>query len=108
MHSAFSALGVLSGTSAAQALAVLALYVLIALVSLAIDRRALMVSALGYVLYTFSALLKETGVVSLNFAVTALAIGSALLLLSAFWQRSRAFVLRLVGPGLKARLPPAH
>lgn len=109
VHSAFSALGVLSGrTTPAQALAVLALYVLIALVSLAIDRRALMVSALGYVLYTFSALLKETGVVSLNFAVTALAIGSALLLLSAFWHRSRAFVLRLVGPGLQARLPPAH
>ena len=107
VHSAFSALGVLDGRAVpGQALAVLALYVALALVSLAIDRRALMVSALGYVLYTFSALLKEQGVVSLNFAVTALVLGSALLLLSAFWHRSRAFVLGRVGPGLQARLPP--
>ncbi|MDB5968847.1 MAG: hypothetical protein JWQ90_1297 [Hydrocarboniphaga sp.] len=106
VHPVFTALGVASGhTQLVQAVAVVALYVFIALVSLAIDRRALMVSALAYVLYTFSALLKEYGVVSLGFAVTALAIGSALLLLSAFWHRSRAFVLRRLPLGMQARLP---
>ena len=107
VHSAFSALGVTAAPiGTGQALAVVALYIVIALVSLAIDRRALMVAALGYVLYTFSALLERSGMVSLNFAVTALVIGSALLLLSAFWHASRALVLRRVGSGLQSALPP--
>ncbi|HIV73252.1 MAG TPA: hypothetical protein H9903_20125 [Candidatus Aquabacterium excrementipullorum] len=89
-----------------QAVIVVALYVGIALVSLAIDRRALMVSALAYVLYTFSSLLKNHGVVSLGFAITALGIGSALLLLSAFWHRSRAGVLRQLPAAWQRRLPP--
>ncbi len=102
----FSALGVTEGAANfTQASAVVALYVAIAFASLAIDRRALMVSALVYVLYTFSALLGESGGVSLGFALTGVAIGSALLLLSAFWHRSRAFVLRLLPASLTARLP---
>jgi len=107
VHPAFVALNVLGGQiNAGQALAVVVLYVAIALVSLAIDRRALMVSALSYVLYTFSALLQQFGVVSLGFAITALAIGSALLLLSAFWHPCRTFVLGFFPPAVKTRLPP--
>ena len=90
---------------ALAALAILALYIAIALVSLALDRRALMVSALAYVLYTFSNLLKVYGVVSLSFAVTALFIGSALLLLSAFWHSSRRAVLRRLPRSIQAFLP---
>jgi hypothetical protein len=109
VHPVFTTLGVSSGdTHLLPAIIVVVLYVFIALVSLAIDRRALMVSALAYVLYTFSALLKEYGVVSLGFAVTALAIGSALLLLSAFWHRSRAFVLRQLPATVRARLPSSR
>jgi len=67
-----------------------------------------MVAALGYVLYTFSALLSQYGVVSLGFAITALAMGSALLLLSAFWHRSRALVLTCLPHALQARLPSAQ
>ena len=94
VHPIFTLLGVTSGhADLGQALAVVVLYVAIALVSLAVDRRALMVSALTYVLFAFSALLKQYGVVSLSFAITAFAIGAALLLLSAFWHPTRAFVL---------------
>jgi hypothetical protein len=105
----FAALGVLDGEADLwQAIAVVALYVTIALVSLAIDRRALMVSALIYVLYTFSALLSQYGGVSLSFAITGLTIGSALLLLSAFWHASRAFVLRRLPPAAQERLAPSR
>ncbi|MDR3393687.1 MAG: hypothetical protein P4L70_01665, partial [Parasulfuritortus sp.] len=52
------------------AAAILALYLVVAVVSLWIDRRALMVSALGYVLFAFTQLLKDSGFVSLGFAVT--------------------------------------
>lgn len=107
VHPVFASLGVFDGqTTLAQAIAVVVLYVAIALISLCIDRRALMVSALVYVLYTFSALLKLYGVVSLSFAITALVIGSALLLLSAFWHPSRAFVLGICPLAVKTRLAP--
>jgi len=107
VHPVFASLGVLNGeTQLGQAILVVVLYVAIALVSIAIDRRALMVSALAYVLYAFSALLKEYGVVSLSFAITALVIGSALLLLSAFWHPSRAFVLGRLPVAVQRRLAP--
>src|SRR5664279_5138373 len=100
-------LGVTGGhADLGQALAVVVLYIAIALVSLAADRRALMVSALTYVLYAFTALLKQFGVVSLSFAITALAIGAALLLLSAFWHPARAFVLGYLPLNLQQRLAP--
>lgn len=88
------------------ALAILATYVAIAIISLSIDRRALMVSALAYVLYTFSMLLKQYGIVSLGFAVTALVIGGALLLLSAFWHVSRRVVLQRLPQFVQKYLPP--
>lgn len=106
VHPVFATLGVFNGqTTLGQAIAVIALYVVMALISLSIDRRALMVSALIYVLYTFSALLKQYGVVSLSFAITALVIGSALLLLSAFWHTSRAYVVGFLPLSLRVRLP---
>lgn len=107
VHPIFSSLQVFGGqTSPGQAVSVLALYIVIALVSLSIDRRALMVSALIYVLYAFSSLLKLYGVISLGFAVTALAIGAALLLLSAFWHASRAAVLGHCPASIRQWLAP--
>ena len=108
VHPVFAALGLLEGRVGwPAAVAVVALYAGITLASLAIDRRALMVSALAYVLYAFSALFKQYGVVSLGFAITALTIGSALLLLSAFWHVSRARVLQALPARLQLRLAPA-
>ena len=62
---------------------------MLGITALAIDRRALLVSALAYVLYALSELFKQFGAVELNVALTALVIGSALLLLSAFWHQAR-------------------
>ena len=107
VHPIFTVLGVTGGhADLGQALAVVVLYVAIALISLAVDRRALMVSALTYVLFAFSALLKQFGVVSLSFAITAFAIGAALLLLSAFWHPTRAYVLGFLPLSLQQRLAP--
>ena len=65
-----------------------------ALTALAIDRRALLVSALAYVLFALNELFEQFGAVELNVALTALVIGSALLLLSAFWHQARRVVVR--------------
>jgi hypothetical protein len=107
VHPVFSTLGIFSDQiDAGRAALVLVLYVALAFVSLCLDRRALMVSALGYVLYAFTALLRQSGVVSLSFSMTALVVGAALLVLSARWQKSRSFALRALPAGVLKRVPP--
>lgn len=105
-HSIFAMLGLLQGEpGVGKALVVVALYVGMGLIALAIDRRALLVSALGYVIYAIIALFREFGAISLNVALAAFIIGSALLLLSAFWHNVRRAVLGLLPESLGQRLP---
>jgi hypothetical protein len=109
VHPVFQALGVLDNrVSMGSAVIVVLLYVLLAGLALVIDRRALMVSALAYVLFALSSLFRELGAVGLNVALTALVIGSALLLLSAYWHTVRAALVERLPDGLRAKLPPAH
>jgi len=107
VHPIFRILGLLGegDTDPIRAIVAIAIYVVLALVALAVDRRALLVSALFYVLYAMAALFRAAGSLSASFALTALVIGSALLLLSALWHRARAGVVRLLPEGLQARLP---
>lgn len=106
VHPIFSLLGLTAGTaSTLDGIAVILLYVALGLVALAIDRRAMLVSALAYVLYALNSLFETYGVVELNVAMTALIIGSALLLLSAFWHNARRAVVRPLPPALRAKLP---
>ncbi len=107
-HPVFHMLGVFDGQiSAGMAAIVLALYVGFAFVALAVDRRALLVSSLIYVLYAMYALFTQAGAVELGAAFTALVIGSALLMLSAFWQPARRIVVGALG-GIGERLPPVQ
>jgi len=57
------------------------------------------------VLWTLSDLFERFGAVELNIALTALLIGSALLLLSAFWSNARRMVVNPLPTGLRSRLP---
>ena len=66
---------------------------------------ALLVSALAYVLYALTELFKQFGAVELNVALTALIIGSALLLLSAYWHQARRLIVTRLPSNLQARLP---
>jgi hypothetical protein len=68
----------------------------------------LLVSALAYVLYALNELFREFGAVSLNIALTALVIGSALLLLSAFWHQARAGVVQRLPAALRSLLRRPH
>ena len=107
-HPIFHMLGVFDGNiSVGMAAVVLALYVAFAMVALAVDRRALLVSSLVYVLWAMYALFEMTGLVELSAALTGLVIGSALLMLSAFWQPMRRNVVGLLG-GLGESLPPTR
>ena len=108
VHPVFTLLGLNDGTATiGEGLVVIALYVALGITALAIDRRALLVSALAYVLYALSELFKQVGAVELNIALTALVIGSALLLLSAFWHQARSVIVRQLPETLRAKLPLA-
>jgi hypothetical protein len=106
VHPVFHLLGLADNDAAAvEAVIVVLLYVGLGLTALAIDRRALLVSALAYVLWALSRLFEQFGAVELNVALTALVIGSGLLVLSAFWHNARRAVVRPLPEGLQAKLP---
>jgi len=105
-HPVFALLGLSNGSvGTGEGLLVVGLYILFGLTALAVDRRALLVSALAYVLYALTELFKQFGAVELNVALTALVIGSALLLLSAYWHQARRMIVTRLPMNLQARLP---
>jgi hypothetical protein len=108
-HTVFSSIGLTGDgvTGAGGAIAILAVYIVFGIVALIIDRRALLVSALAYVLFALAFLFRNFGSVELNFALTAFVIGSALLSLSAFWTPIRSALVRKLPDNLQARVPAA-
>lgn len=107
-HPVFHMLGVFDGEiGAPMAALVFALYLFFAFVALAVDRRALLVSSLAYVLWAMYSLFHQSGAVELSAAFTGLVIGSALLSLSAFWHPMRRAAVGLLGDFAR-RLPPTQ
>lgn len=106
VHPVFSALGA-DGATIAGAAGAVAVYLVLAVVALAVDRRALLVSALAYVLYAATTLFEAAGSSAEAFALTALVVGSLLLSLSAFWHHARRLVLAPLPAPLRQRLPSA-
>lgn len=106
VHPIFTLLGLNNGSaSLGEGVVVIALYVALGFTALAVDRRALLVSALAYVLWALADLFKRFGAVELNIALTALVIGTALLLLSAFWHQTRAAIVKPLPGSLRDKLP---
>ncbi len=92
----------------ASAMLILAIFLGLGLVSLVIDRRALLVSGLTYAGIALGTLLQRTGISDKTPAATLLALGVFILLLSALWHPLRQAVLRLLPAGLVIRLPHSH
>jgi hypothetical protein len=106
VHPIFAEIGVIDGAlSIGGAVLVIGLYVVMAMIALAIDRRALMVSSLIYVLWALNGLFDRFGAVETNVALASLVIGSALLLLSAFWHNARTLIVRGLPEGISQKLP---
>ena len=106
VHPVFTLLGLNDGNATiGEGVVVILLYVAIGITALAIDRRALLVSALAYVLFAMQQLFQQFGAVELNIALTALVIGSALLLLSAFWHQARRAIVLPLPEALREKLP---
>jgi len=106
VHPVFTLLGLNDGDATiGEGLVVVLLYVVLAVAALAIDRRALLVSALAYVLYALTDVFEQIGAVGLSVALTALVIGSALLLLSAYWHQARRLVVARLPGAVQGKLP---
>lgn len=108
VHPIFLSTGFFSGEPQLSSLiSVVFLYLILALISIVVDRRALMVSSLVYVLYAFQQIFSAYGIITSGLAVAGVLIGSALLVLSAFWYKSRKGLLRFVPVFIRRYLPPA-
>ena len=106
MHPVFSMTGGAGGPdSVLSAAIVVVVYAMVGIVALAIDRRALLVSALIYLLAAVHQLIWEFEGLGLRLAAAALIVGAILLLLSAFWRNARAVVVHRLPAALRARLP---
>ncbi len=85
-------------------LALLGVLAVFAIISIIIDRRSFLITAIGYVVALTSTVFDNNST-----AMTVLILGAVLLLLGAFWEKIRAVVLRSLGGVLPLdRLPPSH
>ena len=105
VHPVFSLTGDEAGPVASAAVVAI-LYAVLGAVALAIDRRALLVAALVYLLAAVHDIVREFGALSLRLAIAVLIVGAALLLLSAFWRGARAAVISRLPAAWRDRLPP--
>jgi hypothetical protein len=92
--------------TSANALAILAVFVILAGVAVLVNRRAILVSGLAYAGYAFGALIDEAGLSDTATPLTLLALGTLVLLLSAGWNVLRSRILRAVPERLRSALPP--
>jgi hypothetical protein len=106
IHPVFYNLGILEGNDNISSMViVIALYLLMTAISIAVDRRAFMVSSLVYVMYALSTVVESFGGVGYSFAVTGIIMGASLLLLSAYWHNARATLLNIMPNSLLQYLP---
>ncbi len=106
VHPVFAGLGIIQGDQSVFSMSlVLLLYVLLSLISICLDRRVLMVSALMYVIYALSGLIDRYGMVGSSFAMTGVLIGTLLLLLSAYWHRVRASLVQYLPDFIQNSVP---
>ncbi len=110
IHSILTLLGVFSdNNSIAMMIIIMILYLAITCLSIIIDRRALMVSALGYVIYALGNILSSfDSLIDYTFAVTGIIIGSSLLLLAIYWHKARYYLLKTMPYWVIKNIPLSH
>lgn len=88
---------------------VLGIFFALGIVSVLIDRRALLVSGLSYAGFAFASLLNQTGLSYGTIApATLLALGAFVLLLSAGWHPVRSALISRLPYSISSRLPAPH
>ncbi len=91
----------------ASAVAIMVVFLVLSIVAVLIDRRAMLVSGLAYAGGAFWTLIREAGLSDMTTPLTILTLGAFVLLLSAGWRPLRAGILTAVPFVLARRLPQA-
>jgi hypothetical protein len=107
VHPVVTGLSTSIGMSTAHAVTILVLFVILGIVALVVDRRALLVSSLSYLAYAAGTLIATTGWESSAFALAVLSVGAVVLLLSVAWRPLRSIVIRLMPLDLRNYVPVA-
>jgi hypothetical protein len=102
-HSVFGEVGVLQSDGALVAPVALAIYILFSVVAIVVDRRAILVSSLGYALAAVTGLFGDVGG---GFLTATLLLGGTLLMLGLFWSQARGVVVAHLPEAWRGRLPP--
>jgi hypothetical protein len=105
VHSLISSLVQARSLYITSAVVVLVIFLALGLVALLVDRRAMLVSGLGYAGYAFGALIRQTGLSNETVPLTLLVLGAFVLLLSAGWRPLRGALTKLLPQDLVRRLP---
>lgn len=88
-----------------QAVWVVGIFLLLAVVALVVDRRAILVSSLTYLAYAAGTLMAAAGLQSSSLALSTLAVGAVVLLLSAAWRPLRRSFVGLLPEATRRRVP---
>jgi len=106
IHSIFLGLNVFDSDIGSLAmLSIVLVYIVLSSISLIIDRRALMVSSLIYVLYALNKLFSTYGFEGYGLAIGGVIIGFGLLFLTAYWTQARKWLLQYVSQSIQNRVP---
>jgi hypothetical protein len=89
-----------------SAVAIMAVFLVLSLVAVLIDRRAMLVSGLVYAGTAFWTLIRQAGLSDVTTPLTLLTLGAFVLLLSAGWRPLRAGILGAAPSAISRRLPP--
>lgn len=102
-HSVFRQFGLFGAATAEWAPIVLLIYLVFSLVAIVVDRRAILVSGLGYALAAVTGILGDVGAGLIG---GTLVLGGTLLMLGLFWSDVRAAVVIQLPERWRRRLPP--
>jgi hypothetical protein len=97
--------GVDKSLGSAAALSIIGVFLVLGLIAIIVDRRALLVSGLTYAGIAFGSLLRQSSATSETAPATLLVLGIFVLSLSAGWQPLRRGLLRLLPTEFARRLP---
>jgi hypothetical protein len=106
VHSVLSRMLETEVLTSGTALAIIAVFIMLAGVAVLVNRRAILVSGLSYAGYAFGTLIDKAGFSDTATPLTLLALGALVLLLSAGWNALRSRILSTVPASWRRALPP--
>ena len=108
VHPLLKSFASLDAMTAGQAVAILAVFALLSIVALIVDRRSLLVSSLLYLGYATAVVFRASSLGGQSAAVAVLLVGAIVLVLSLAWRPLRGWLLQILPQTITSRVPIAN